>query len=156
MTTGLRYSDWSEPPPKPLFEQRIAMVASRSNTTTSARIPALGARFLLLIFMSIVLMVLDHRQHHLDSVRRAISAAVYPLQVVVDAPFRLWAWLREETTERAELRLEVGRLQAERLLTNARLQRMNALEAENARLKRAVADLTIDKLILKEVVEGKY
>ena len=35
-------------------------------------------------------------------------------------------------------------------------KRLKELEAENARFKRAVADLTVDKLILKEVVEGKY
>ena len=35
-------------------------------------------------------------------------------------------------------------------------KRLKALEAENARLRRAVADLTVDKLILKEVAEGKY
>ena len=35
-------------------------------------------------------------------------------------------------------------------------KRLKELEAENARLKRAVADLTVDKLILKEVTEGKY
>ena len=35
-------------------------------------------------------------------------------------------------------------------------KRLRELEAENARLKRAVADLTVDKQILKEVVEGKY
>ena len=35
-------------------------------------------------------------------------------------------------------------------------KRLKDLEAENARLKRAVAELTIDKLILKEVAEGKY
>ncbi len=35
-------------------------------------------------------------------------------------------------------------------------KRLKALETENARLKRAVADLTVDKLILKEVAEGKY
>lgn len=35
-------------------------------------------------------------------------------------------------------------------------RRLKELEAENARLKRAVAELTIDKLILKEVAEGKY
>ena len=34
-------------------------------------------------------------------------------------------------------------------------QRMRELEAENARLKKAVAELTIDKIILKEVAEGK-
>ena len=37
-----------------------------------------------------------------------------------------------------------------------RAKRLKELEAENARLKRAVADLTVDKLILKEVAEGKY
>ena len=35
-------------------------------------------------------------------------------------------------------------------------KRLKELEIENARLKRAVADLTVDKLILKEVAEGKY
>ena len=35
-------------------------------------------------------------------------------------------------------------------------KKLKALEAENARLKGAVADLTVDKLILKEVAEGKY
>ena len=33
---------------------------------------------------------------------------------------------------------------------------LKELEAENARLRRAVADLTLDKLILKEALEGKY
>ena len=35
-------------------------------------------------------------------------------------------------------------------------KRLKELETENSRLKRAVADLTVDKLILKEVAEGKY
>ncbi len=35
-------------------------------------------------------------------------------------------------------------------------KRLRELEAENARLKRAVADLTVDKLILREVAEGKF
>jgi len=34
-------------------------------------------------------------------------------------------------------------------------RRLKELERENTRLKRAVADLTLDKLILKEAVEGK-
>ena len=33
-------------------------------------------------------------------------------------------------------------------------RRLKALEAENVRLKRAVAELTLDKLILKEAAEG--
>jgi transposase-like protein len=35
-------------------------------------------------------------------------------------------------------------------------KRMKELESENARLKKAVAELTIDKIILKEVAEGKF
>ena len=35
-------------------------------------------------------------------------------------------------------------------------KRLKALEQENARLKRAVADLTLDKLILKDVAEGNF
>jgi rod shape-determining protein MreC len=111
------------------------MVTHRADTSNPARIPALGVRLAVLVVVSIILMVLDHRQNHLGAVRQAIGAAVYPLQVIVDAPFRLWNWLGESTSERNELKLEVSRLQAERLLTNARLQRMTALEAENARLR---------------------
>ena len=33
-------------------------------------------------------------------------------------------------------------------------KRLRDLEAENARLKKAVAELTVDKIILKEVAEG--
>jgi len=35
-------------------------------------------------------------------------------------------------------------------------KRMRDLERENSRLKKAVADLTLDKLILKEALEGNY
>ena len=111
------------------------MVASRSASTNPARIPALGIRVLILLALSIVLMVLDHRQSYLDSVRKTLGAVVYPIQLAVDSPFRLWDWLRQSTTERSELQLELGRLRAERLLTNARLQKLTALEAENARLR---------------------
>ena len=34
--------------------------------------------------------------------------------------------------------------------------KLRELESENARLKKAVAELTIDKIILKEVAEGKF
>ncbi len=111
------------------------MITTRSSNTHLARIPALGVRVLALMALSLLLMMLDHRQHHLDTVRRVIGATVYPIQVIVDAPFRLWEWLAESTADRNELQLEVGRLQAERLLTRARLQQLTALRAENDRLR---------------------
>jgi len=35
-------------------------------------------------------------------------------------------------------------------------RRLKELEQENARLKQAIADLTLDKLILKEAAEGNW
>ena len=35
-------------------------------------------------------------------------------------------------------------------------KRLKALEQENARLRRAVSDLTLDKLILQEAVRGNF
>ena len=111
------------------------MVASRESSSNPGRIPALGFRFLGLIFISILLMYVDNRDNHLDTVRTSVGAALYPVRVIVDAPVRLWNWLGSSTTSRNKLELELGRLKAERLLTNARLQKLNALEAENARLR---------------------
>ena len=111
------------------------MVASRGNNSNPARIPALGIRVIALIIISILVMYFDNRENHLDGIRSAIGAAVYPVRVVVDAPVQFWGWLGESTTSRNDLELELGRLKAERLLTNARLQRLTALEAENARLR---------------------
>ena len=35
-------------------------------------------------------------------------------------------------------------------------RRVKELEPENGRLKKAVTELTVDKLILKEALEGNY
>jgi transposase-like protein len=41
-------------------------------------------------------------------------------------------------------------------LKTGQIKRLRELETENARLRRAVADLTLDKLILKEAAAGNY
>ena len=41
-------------------------------------------------------------------------------------------------------------------LKSDQVKRMKELEAENARFRRAVADLTLDKLILKEAASGNW
>jgi len=94
----------------------------------------LGLRFSLLAGLSILLLVVDHRDNHLDTVRKAIGATVYPLRVVVDAAVSTWRGIRETTTRRSDLQSENDRLNIERLLTHARLQQFAALEAENSRL----------------------
>ncbi len=41
-------------------------------------------------------------------------------------------------------------------LKTEQIKRLKELETENTRLRRAVADLTLDKLILKEAAAGNY
>jgi cell division protein FtsB len=41
-------------------------------------------------------------------------------------------------------------------LKSDQVKRMKELEAENARLRRAVSDLTLEKLILKEAASGNW
>ena len=38
----------------------------------------------------------------------------------------------------------------------SQVKRMKDMERENARLKKAIAELTLDKVILKEALEGNY
>jgi rod shape-determining protein MreC len=110
------------------------MVGSQSNSNP-ARIPALGFRALALVVLSILLMWLDNREHHLDAVRNAVGVAVYPLQIVVDTPARTWAWLRDLSASKNQLQLENSRLRTEALITRGRMQELAALKAENDRLR---------------------
>ena len=125
------------------------MAAANSNSQFGTPFsPALGFRFLLLAALSILLMIVDQRENHLDTVRKAIGATVYPLRVIVDAPVSAWIWLNETTASHNSLQLENSRLRIERLLTQARLQRYSALEAENARLR----DMLEARAVVREQV----
>jgi len=41
-------------------------------------------------------------------------------------------------------------------LKSSQVKRMKALETENQRLRKAIADLTLDKLILQEAARGNF
>ena len=41
-------------------------------------------------------------------------------------------------------------------LKTAQVKRLKELETENARLRRAISDLTLDKLILQEAARGNF
>ena len=41
-------------------------------------------------------------------------------------------------------------------MNTTQAKRLKELEKENARLRRAVSDLTLDKLILKEAAKGNF
>lgn len=84
---------------------------------------------------SLLLMTLDHRFHHLDSVRAGLSLVISPLQYVLGAPAAVGGWFGELFETRESLQEENAALKSQHLLLEARLQKMAALETENMRLR---------------------
>ena len=80
-------------------------------------------------------MFLDHRRQLAQPVRDALSLLVYPVQAAVDLPFGLGAQLKEQFSSRRQLLEQIAQLQAQQLLYEARLQRLDALERENIALR---------------------
>lgn len=105
--------------------------------------PSLGTRLFLLLVASVLLMVLDHQRGALESVRGALSVIVSPIRIAVDLPFRTGYWISDALSTRSRLRKDNKMMRRERLENLVRLQRLDALEAENARL-RALLDSTPD------------
>jgi rod shape-determining protein MreC len=95
----------------------------------------MGARFLLLAVVCIALMLLDHRDQHLVRVRQALDVVVYPVRIAVDLPSRTWYSLRDTFATRDALIAENQQFRRERLETESRLQKLEVLERENARLR---------------------
>lgn len=80
-------------------------------------------------------MTLDHRQHHLGTLRGGLSVLVYPLQFTVNLPGMSSDWLSEAFSTRRTLQEENARLRTQELVLKANLQKLAALQAENVRLR---------------------
>lgn len=106
------------------------------------------------VLASIVLMTLDQRQQHMESVRSALSVVVYPLQWLVDLPASSSEWFQEALSTRRMLQEENARLRTEQLVLKAELQKMEALESENLRL-RELLDSSFkvrDRVLIAEIM----
>ncbi len=102
---------------------------------TSGRVTALLLRTVLYSLLALGLIVVDKRYDHLGRIRQYLSIVAYPVQVAVASPFQGWAWFRESVTTRDTLRADKARLEQDLRIAQFRLQRYEALEAENVRLK---------------------
>jgi rod shape-determining protein MreC len=131
------------------------MSASTTSSTGRGRgLPPLGLRFVLLVVASLATMILDHREGHLTRARQALSALVYPVQLIVDLPFNAYRNTRESLTERARLLAENEQLRRQMLDANFQLQQLDALRVENSRL-RELLDSTSrieDRVLIAEIL----
>ncbi|WP_281254005.1 rod shape-determining protein MreC [Solemya velesiana gill symbiont] len=97
--------------------------------------PSVTTRVVIAVMVSLALMVVDHRYHHLETVRSALSVATYPLHFIADLPVSATNWVTEVFATRNHLESENQRLHKENLHFRARQQKFAALEEENMRLR---------------------
>jgi len=110
-------------------------VALFRSPDTSGRVTALLLRTVLYSLIALGLIIIDKRYDHLGRIRQYLSIVGYPIQVAVASPFQGWAWFRESVTTRDTLRADKARLESDLRIAQFRLQRYEALEAENMRLR---------------------
>lgn len=80
-------------------------------------------------------MVVDSHRDYLGGLRATLSALVYPIQALVDLPRSGGNWARETFATRQQLQEANASLRAQNLLYQTRLQKYEALLAENNRLR---------------------
>ncbi|AUB78895.1 rod shape-determining protein MreC [Spiribacter roseus] len=86
--------------------------------------------------VSISLLLADHRIGLLEPVHHALSVVTEPLRLMAALPARLGDRAEQTLTSRRELIAENQRLEDRQKVYEARLQRLDALEVENIRLRR--------------------
>jgi rod shape-determining protein MreC len=117
--------------------------------------PSNAARLFFFFLLSVSLMVVDHRSHYLQTIRSALAVVVYPIQIAALLPVKAGSGAVALFQGRESLRAENEQLRREQLLYQARLEKLDALEVENARLRRLLdaAVSVADRAVVAELLE---
>lgn len=97
--------------------------------------PSAAVRMVSAVGMALALIIADLHYRQFDTLRSGLAVTVYPLHFLAALPTRLARDLESQVASQAQLRGENQRLHRENLLLRARLQRFDALESENERLR---------------------
>ncbi len=92
-------------------------------------------RLMLASVLAFGLIVADHRFHHLDSLRSALTVVLYPLLYLANLPASLSGEVRLRLANEAQLRDENTLLHRDNLVLKGRMQQFEAMESENRRLR---------------------
>jgi rod shape-determining protein MreC len=119
------------------------------------RSPSNLTRFVLLALLSVSLMLLDARGHHLQKIRDGLTVLFRPIQIVAAIPVRVGGAVIDFIRGDESLRREVARLRSEQPILLARLQKFEAIEAENAHLRELLGTsaLVADRAVVAELLE---
>lgn len=112
------------------------MVENGHNADTSSAGASTGAlRLALYAALAVVLMVTDHHSRYLREIRGQLSALTYPLLQIVQWPGATGRWLSEQLADRSVRDARLEELEQRWLISQSRINRVEALERENQRLR---------------------
>jgi rod shape-determining protein MreC len=119
------------------------------------RAPSNLTRFVLLAVLSVSLMLLDARGHHLQKIRVGLTVLFTPIQMVAAIPIRVGGAIIDFVHGDESLRAEAERLRSEQPILLARLQKYEAIEAENAHLRQLLGTsaLVAERAVVAELLE---
>jgi rod shape-determining protein MreC len=108
----------------------------------------------LLVALSVLIILLDVRTKVFAPVRPYLSWLVTPIQLLVTTPRKIVVWTGEHLESREDLVAQNQTLNAEILVLQSQLQRLNSLKAENVRLRELLdASQRVDeKVVMAEVI----
>lgn len=92
-------------------------------------------RLLVYLLLAVALMVTDHRTHLLKRLRAAATSAAQPLYILAGLPARIAGSASESLASRSQLVEDNRTLREALLVTQARLDRLQAVQQENLRLR---------------------
>lgn len=84
---------------------------------------------------SLLLYFADTRLNYFLPVRAVLSTLVYPIQTIAAVPSNITDWIQTLFQDRNDLKQKNAVLEATNLLNSVRLQKLQALERENMRLR---------------------
>ena len=111
-------------------------------------------RAVVAVVASIALMSVDHRANHLEEARSLLSTVLYPLQLAVHLPIRAGEWLSEHLSMRRTILAENARLREELFRERTRHEKLDALEAENRRLRNllGISEQVAERALVAELI----
>lgn len=99
-------------------------------------------------------MTLDHRAQHLEAIRAALSVLVLPIQYAVNIPATAGNSVGDFFQSRDSLEDQNTNLKMQNILLKTQLQKLNAIEAENLRLRQLLrsSKRVGERILIGEVI----
>ncbi len=106
-----------------------------TETTIAQRYRYSAYRLVFTLTFSFGIMYLDFNGKYLNTLRSYLSAAVYPVHILVNAPKNLFSSISGNINKQKKLDLKNQEIKKENIILKSKIQQVYKLESENKRLR---------------------